>query len=73
MPLSNDLRTYNATNNACGAHAIMRRAADAIDSRDAVIAELVKALNLVTEKVPMITGVRLVIDVALALAEQETM
>lgn len=30
--LSKDLREYNATNNACGAHAIMSRAADAIDS-----------------------------------------
>ena len=33
MPnLSEDLRDYNATNNATGAHAIMRKAADALDA-----------------------------------------
>ena len=42
MPLSNDLRTYNATNNACGAHAIMRKAADALD---ATTQALIFALN----------------------------
>lgn len=30
--LSEDLREYNATNNACGAHAIMRKGADALDA-----------------------------------------
>lgn len=33
MPsLSEDLRQYDATYNACGAHAIMRKAADALDA-----------------------------------------
>lgn len=30
--LSTDLREYNATNNACGAHSIMRKGADALDA-----------------------------------------
>lgn len=71
MPLTNDLRQYNATFNACGAHAMMNRAADALDARDEVIKELVKALTLVTEKVPMISAIRMVADIALSLAQQE--
>lgn len=71
MPnLQSDLRSYCALNNHLGAERMMSKAAEALDAKDAVIAELVKALTLVTKKVPMISGIRVVCDIALCLADQ---
>jgi hypothetical protein len=43
VTLSEELRTYDATNNATGAHAMMRKAADVVD-------EMSACLRLLTEK-----------------------
>ena len=74
MPnLSTECRQYNANGNAIGAERMLCRAADAMDAKDAVIAEMKQALELVAA-VPygefLTSGLRAVVDVALALAEQ---
>jgi hypothetical protein len=60
VTLSEELRAYDATNNATGAHAMMRKAADALD-------ELVDALQWCMSQVHPDDGVDRVL-VALAKA-----
>lgn len=55
--LSNNLRDYNATNNATGAHAMMSAAADKIDV-------LVSALQIANHET-LTSGARAVIEEAL--------
>lgn len=62
--LSRELRAYDATNNAIGAHAIMNRAADQLD-------EFVKALRHYDEHPSLKTAERVVAHLALLRAEVE--
>ncbi|WP_321905179.1 hypothetical protein [Paraburkholderia tropica] len=60
--LSRELRAYNATNNACGAHAIMNRAADMLD-------EFAEALRHYDEHPSLKSAERVVAHLALLHAE----